>query len=359
MATIDKLTPTDPRVQHLTFTTPTTKRTYHYLLASPPPSATPPTTALLIHGFPDLSFGWRYQVPHLLSLGLRVVVPDLLGFGRSDAPTDLKEYGYKSIVEDLAGLVAEVQKGDVWEGVTGEREVAEKKRIVLGGHDWGGAVVWRFALWRPELLRCVFSVCTPFWAPSPVYVSRKEMVKRLPNFGYQVQFEGTEVEGVVVGREKIRAFLSVMYNARREDRETVFDVSRGLWEENLDVGKIGDSPLLSRDETEFYADEYAKKGIRGPLCWYKTSKVNFDDELELLKAGKTRVTVPALMVLATRDSALPPAMAAGMDQHCDSLVKRQVDATHWALWEAPAETNKHIEEFLGGVLKEQPLRASI
>lgn len=36
-----------------------------------------------IHGFPDLSMGWRYQIPALLKLGLRVVVPDCLGYGRT------------------------------------------------------------------------------------------------------------------------------------------------------------------------------------------------------------------------------------------------------------------------------------
>lgn len=36
---------------------------------------------LQIHGWPDLSLGWRYQIPLLLSLGLRVVAPDMMGYG--------------------------------------------------------------------------------------------------------------------------------------------------------------------------------------------------------------------------------------------------------------------------------------
>jgi pimeloyl-ACP methyl ester carboxylesterase len=34
-----------------------------------------------IHGWPDLSMGWRYQISSLLDLGLRVVVPDMMGYG--------------------------------------------------------------------------------------------------------------------------------------------------------------------------------------------------------------------------------------------------------------------------------------
>jgi pimeloyl-ACP methyl ester carboxylesterase len=36
---------------------------------------------LQIHGWPDCSAGWRFQIPALLELGLRVVAPDLMGFG--------------------------------------------------------------------------------------------------------------------------------------------------------------------------------------------------------------------------------------------------------------------------------------
>lgn len=34
-----------------------------------------------IHGWPDLSMGWRYQIPHLVELGFRVVAPDMMGYG--------------------------------------------------------------------------------------------------------------------------------------------------------------------------------------------------------------------------------------------------------------------------------------
>ncbi|KAK4123418.1 alpha/beta-hydrolase [Parathielavia appendiculata] len=349
---VDKLTPTDPRVQHHTYTIPNSphNKTYHYLLAEPSSPTKPVATALLLHGFPDLSFGWRYQVPYLLSLGLRVVVPDMVGYGRSDAPRDLAAYSYKAVVDDLVALVEHVQRGTEQEG----------QKIVLGGHDWGGAVVWRFALWRPEVLRCVFSVCTPFWPVSEVYVSKEELVKRLPNFGYQLQFEKTEVDEAVVGRDKIRAFLSVMYGARRDDGQAVVDTTKGVRLDLLEVNKIGESPLVSREEMDYYVDEYVKNGMRGPLSWYKTTKINYDEERTLLEEGKkTRITVPSLMVTATRDAALPPDMAAGMGKWVDNLVTRQVDASHWALWQTPAETNQYIGEFLEGTLKDQPLKASI
>lgn len=40
-----------------------------------------------IHGFPDLSMAWRYQIPHFLKLGFRIVAPDCIGYGRSVSVT--------------------------------------------------------------------------------------------------------------------------------------------------------------------------------------------------------------------------------------------------------------------------------
>lgn len=43
-------------------------------------------SAVLLHGFPDSSALWRYQIPALVDAGHRVIAPDLRGFGDSDRP---------------------------------------------------------------------------------------------------------------------------------------------------------------------------------------------------------------------------------------------------------------------------------
>jgi pimeloyl-ACP methyl ester carboxylesterase len=346
---VDKLTPTDSRVKHHTYTIPASKKTYHYLLAEPSHGA-PTATVLLVHGFPDLAFGWRYQIPHLLSLNLRVIVPDTVGYGGTDAPQDLAAYSFKSVIHDLVALVKHVQ---------GKAAEAQPEKFMLGGHDWGGVVVWRFALWYPELLQCVFSVCTPFFAVSDVYTPTEEMAKRMPSFGYQVQWEGTEVEKAVVGREKLRAFFNAAWGAQRKDGVRVFDATHGFYLDRFEADQVGESPLASKEEVEFYVDQYVDNGLRGPMSWYKTRKINFEEEKELLDKGKTKVMLPSLMVVALKDVALLPAYSVGMEKYVPNLVKKEVDASHWALWEKPAEVNQYIEEFLKGILKGHPLKASI
>ena len=50
-------------------------------------------TVVLCHGWPDLWYGWRYQIRALAAAGYRVIVPDQRGFGQTDAPADLATYG--------------------------------------------------------------------------------------------------------------------------------------------------------------------------------------------------------------------------------------------------------------------------
>lgn len=62
--------------------------TYNYIVAEPA-SGKVVGTIFLIHGWPDLSLGWRNQIPFLTSKGLRVIAPDMLGYGGTDAPEDV------------------------------------------------------------------------------------------------------------------------------------------------------------------------------------------------------------------------------------------------------------------------------
>lgn len=167
-----------------------------YLFAEP--KAEPKGTVFLIHGWPDIAYGWRFQIPVLLDEGFRVVAPDLMGFGGTDAPKsppkDLALYSQKRACDDFAELARQL-------GIP---------KIIIGGHDWGGFVVYRFAMWHPELVTAVFSVCTPYQPPTKSFVSLDMVVDRAPQFGYQKHLAGLEVEKAIDSPEKIRQFLNGM-----------------------------------------------------------------------------------------------------------------------------------------------------
>src|SRR5438132_6435966 len=79
---------------------------------------------VLCHGWPELSYSWRHQMPALAAAGFHVVAPDMRGFGQTSAPADIDAYTIFDNVGDIVALV------------TG---LGENQAVVIG-HDWGAPV---------------------------------------------------------------------------------------------------------------------------------------------------------------------------------------------------------------------------
>lgn len=322
----EKITPTDPRIQWKS--AQLHGHTYQYILAEPEEPIR--DTVLLIHGWPDLAFGWRYQIPLLLSLGYRVVAPNMMGYGGTDAPDALTCYTMKKAADDMAALTAEL-------GLSS---------IILGGHDWGGAIAYRFAMYYPSLIKAIFVIGTIFAPPRSKFIS----VTILPNFKYQMQLMGPEVESTIVGEAKLRQFFCGIFGGRTPTQEPLFSARHGIFLDRLHT--VGPPPLLSEEELDFYVKSYAHKGMRGPLNWYRTEELNFEEERAIAESLEDcqLFQMPALFVACLRDEALPPYLSFGMDGWFKSLQRAEVDSSHWALTETPLEINGHIKEFLSRVL---------
>ena len=57
---------------------------------------------LLLHGFPEFWYSWRYQIP-ALARHFKVVVPDLRGYNDSDKPDS--GYDLDTLSADIRGLI--------------------------------------------------------------------------------------------------------------------------------------------------------------------------------------------------------------------------------------------------------------
>lgn len=124
-------------------------------------------------------------------------------------------------------------------------------------------VVYRTALWYPDLITHIFSICTPFALPISEFIDLQTLVStRFPNFAYQLQFAGKELEERIKTKEDIRQFLLALFGGRTGERGPGFDVKKGVLLENL--GKLGKSGLLSEEELDYYVDEFSRNGVHGP-----------------------------------------------------------------------------------------------
>ncbi|KIX06071.1 uncharacterized protein Z518_04045 [Rhinocladiella mackenziei CBS 650.93] len=314
--------------------------TYGYLFSPASPKVPKRGTIFLIHGFPDLSMGWRFQIPFLTDLGLDVVAPDCMGYGRTDFPRyTLQDYTYKRASDDIAELCR--QKG--------------LSRIILGGHDWGGAIVYRVAQYYPRLITAVFSICTPYFLPSPKYEPLGvQAEKRLPNFTYQMQFASGEIEKNVQSKAEIRRWLNNLFGGRTPEGEVAFNANVGI--DLAKQARVGKNRLLTDEEMDFYVDEFARNGINGPLNWYRVREDNYMNEWrDFFDSGRKSAAQAArdltlqqevLFVLATKDQALPAFMAEKMAEKIPKLTRREVSANHWALWERPEDCNRIIGQWL-------------
>lgn len=113
---------------------------------------------VLLHGFPENWWSWRHQLQPLVDAGFRVVAPDLRGYGDTDkhGPFDLD-----TLAMDVGHLV---------ESLGAERAV----KVV--GHDWGGAVAWHLAAFKPQFCeRLAVLNC-----PHPAMMREALLVRRSP-----------------------------------------------------------------------------------------------------------------------------------------------------------------------------------
>src|SRR6266571_9458120 len=57
------------------------------------------------HGFPELAYSWRYQLPAIAQAGFRAIAPDQRGYAGSSAPAAVTDYGLTELTGDMVGLL--------------------------------------------------------------------------------------------------------------------------------------------------------------------------------------------------------------------------------------------------------------
>ncbi|MFN6516859.1 MAG: alpha/beta fold hydrolase [Nostoc sp. CreGUA01] len=93
-------------------------------------------SVILLHGWPDESSLWRFQIPALVEFGYRVICFDWLGHGQSEKTEELNKYTLTSLSADVIGLM----------------DALNVKKAHCIAHDYGAIVGWEMATRYPERL---------------------------------------------------------------------------------------------------------------------------------------------------------------------------------------------------------------
>ena len=291
--------------------------------------------ALLLHGFPDLAYGWRHLIPLLADAGYHVVAPDQRGFGRTtgwvndyDAP--LAPFGLLNSTRDALALVSAL----------GYRTTA-----MLVGHDFGSPVAAYCALARPDVFPSVVLMSAPFPGPPDLPFNTaereassvqpgpnaRELAAALaaldpPRVSY-LQYLSTRAANDDLWHppQGLHAFLRGFFHVKSADwpgnkpypltARTAIELAKMPTYYVMELGKtmpetvapfqpsaaeVLNCPWLTEPELEVYTQEYGRTGFQGALQTYRVySDPELNAELTLF-SGKT-LDVPSLFIGGTSD----------------------------------------------------------
>jgi pimeloyl-ACP methyl ester carboxylesterase len=290
---------------------------------------------VLAHGFPELSYSWRHQVPALADAGFRVLAPDQRGYGRSSRPERVEDYDITALTGDLLALLDDV----------GE------ERAVFVGHDWGAILVWQLALLAPERVAGVVGMSVPFMPRAPMPPTQLLRQVLGDSWFYVLYFQEPGVADADLGRDPATTMRRLLAAVTREegaalDPSVLANDGRGFVDRIPEPDGLPD--WLAPDELDHFIAEFTRTGFTGPINWYR----NFDRNWELTpQLADARVEVPSLFIGGALDPVLllsPPAFGeAFLTDHRGTVLVE--GAGHWVQQQSPAEVNAALLDFIAGL----------
>ena len=291
---------------------------------------------LLIHGFPESWYSWRYQLPALAAAGFHAVAPDVRGYGDSDRPPRVEDYAMSEMVADYTGIL----------------DALGEQTAVIVGHDWGAPMAWTSAILHPERYRAVAGLSVPY-GPRPQQPPLETMRALFKDtFFYIVYFQDEGVAEKELDADPRRSMRLILYSASGDAPPAPGFAGKakglGLLDGMNDPATL--PPWLSEADLDYFAGEFRKAGFRGGINRYR----NMDRDWHALpQLAGARITQPSCFIAGQKDGviAMNPASIDVMKANCDDMrsVVLIPGCGHWTQQERPAETNDALIAFLKGL----------
>lgn len=290
---------------------------------------------VLVHGWPELSYSWRHQMPVLAEAGYRVVAPDMRGYGRSDAPKAIDAYTIQKLTQDIVNVV----------------ESSGESQATLVGHDWGALVAWYSVLMRPEHFNGLAALSVPYSARGSESIIDRLKTAHGDTFHYFLYFQQEGVAEAEFDADP-RGLLERLYASPATPRETPI-VTDPLMSAGGFIPRLG-KPLerpawMTEADLNHYVEQFRNSGFRGGINYYRNMHRNWESTPEL--DGAT-IDIPVMFLAGEKDRVIGGAteeqLRAGMEITAKDLRSVTVvpETGHWIQQERPEIVNDALLSFL-------------
>jgi pimeloyl-ACP methyl ester carboxylesterase len=286
---------------------------------------------VLAHGFPELAYSWRHQIPALAEAGYHVLAPDQRGYGGSSKPGAVEAYNIVELSADIVGLLDDV----------------DAERAVIIGHDFGAVVAWGAPLLHPDRFAGVVGLSVPP-VPRPRVPTTQALRKVFAdNFFYILYFQEPGPADAELSRDPATTLRRLMGSLSTADEAAALRMLQSGPEGFIDriPEPAGLPDWISQDEFDHYVAEFTRTGFTAPLNWYRCFDRNW--ELTATTPAAT-ISVPSLFIGGAAD----PTLAYTPRHRVRAVVSgdyREVmidGAGHWLQQERPVEVNEVVIDFL-------------
>lgn len=211
---------------------------------------------VMLHGFPDFWYTWRHQM-EALSENYQVVAIDLRGYNKSDKPKGVENYKMRYLIGDVAAAIQHFPQ----------------ERAIVVGHDWGGAIAWQEAMWRPNLVEKLIILSTPH--PNGLFREIQSNSEQQENSQYAVDFQKEDAHLKLTAEELAN------------------------WVQNEDAKRL-------------YIEAFRRSDFEAMLNYYKASFPKQGSSSNTKNSNsqpkqQRRVQCPTLVIFGLQDKALLPA----------------------------------------------------
>lgn len=293
-------------------------------------------TLVFMHGFPELAYSWRHQVPFFAAEGYPVICFDGRGYGLSDAPKNVSDYDMRHLVSDIVAILDHYQRD----------------KVVFVGHDWGALVLWSLPFYIPDRILGLVGMNVPF-KPRRELDTVTILNKMFGEDNYINWFQTVGPAEALFEEDIAKSFRFFMRKSEEKDGQQQSTIAAP----NLAFQHLLKRPeenwpghvFLSDDELGMFVKRFQRHGFFGPINWYRNFKANWQDMERHQPIGcpKPQIPFPCLMFTAAKDPVAPPAGSHDLPDYCPDLEMHCVQSSgHWTQQEAPDEVNRVLLDWL-------------